>query len=175
MRILCAYVPDGLRPETEVALKEHAPGLTDWHAVSPQDPLAYPRLVAHYWRTGKDFAVVEQDIVVRADVIDAFLNCPEPWCAYPYAWTTNVGVALGCNRFRSELLSKYPGAADGAHHVGWWQFDVVFLRRILAGEHGLQPHVHLPPVEHLNEAKKLLPDADPTPLMHMPSDIGNLR
>jgi hypothetical protein len=54
--------------------------------------------------------------------------------------------------------------------------DVVVQRRLLAQRYGEQPTVLLPPVEHLNAEKALLPDADPTPVLRVPDigEIGNL-
>lgn len=146
------------------------PHQIDLHYVSPDDHYAYPKLIAEYWRKKQDFVVLEPDIVIRPDVVANILHCDCGYGAYPYEWTTNVGPALGCTWFRKEFIRAYPDAMEKVleRQVTWRQLDVVLMRHILAREHGMQPHVHLPPVQHKNEAKKLLPDADPTPMMEVP-------
>lgn len=146
------------------------PNEIDQRFINPEDQFAYGRILRELWEAGEDLAIVEPDIVVRADVCESFLNCPELYCAWPYQWLTNVGPALGCTRFRSEFLKKYPDVMVKveAQNVTWRQLDVVLMRHVLAREYGEQPHIHLPPVEHLNPKKQLLPDADPTPMTHVP-------
>lgn len=173
MIFFCAY--SDLRPETRTALlaccREHE--LRFAHV--GDDDYAYGRCLERLWEGGRDFAVVEQDIVIRPDVVDAFTACPEPYCCFPYSWSTEVGPALGCTRFRSELLAAHPEAMREAVATPsaygqpghWRQLDVYLMRRILRDRHRLQPHVHLPPVEHLNEQRVLLPGADPTPVMEV--------
>lgn len=171
MRFVCPYVEGMLRHETEVALRAHARDLIEWRLLPADDVSAYGKLIAELWESGDSFAIIEQDIRVRADIVDGFLSCPEPYCAYPYSWMTDVGPALGCTRFRAELTRDYPTAAEEAvlKNVGWQQFDVILMRHVLVRRYGLQPHVHLPVVEHLNEAKALLPDANPNPLTSLPA------
>lgn len=159
MIALCAYVPGGLRHETEQALTEHWKGGRQFVALQPGDTSSYPNLIAGYWQLARGFAIVEQDIVIRADVYETFTGCPEPYCAYPYPWLTHIGPALGCTRFRAEFLTEFPDAMRKvqARNVSWRQTDIVLMRHILAGEYGQQPHVHLPPVEHLNPRKQTPP------------------
>lgn len=173
MKIVTVYTPGALRDETEEALLLHWAGRGTWVPVeiAVNDPLAYGQIIAELWAAGESFAVVEPDVLVRDDVIDGFLNCPEPYCAWPYAWLTDVGPALGCTRFRAEFLARYPDAMKEvlSTNVSWRQLDVVLMRHVLVREYGEQPHVHLPPVVHLNEAKALLPEANPEPLMSLPA------
>ncbi len=138
--------------------------------LNKDDPSHYSHWLADIWAQKQDFVLIEQDIVIRADVTESFLSCPEPWCLFPYAWLTEVGPALGCSRFRAEFLTQFPDAMRKVlqHNVSWRQMDVVLMRHVLAREYGQQPHVHLPPVEHLNPRKQLSPDADPTPKLTVP-------
>ncbi len=170
MKLVCCYTPGQLRPPTVDAFAAHWPDDLCLHELDPDDIYAYGETLDKYWFAAEGFAVVEPDIIIRADVTDAFLNCPEPYCAFPYAWTTNIGPALGCTRFRAEFIQKYPAAMRDTldRGVGWRQLDVILMRHILARNHGEQPHVHLPAVWHLNEKKQLLPEADPTPMLSVP-------
>jgi len=176
MLIVCPYVEGKLQAETLTALTMHAPKLVEFVKLDADDAYAYGKLIEDLWANQEDFALVEQDIVIRPDVVNAFLQCQYFYCAFPYAWSTNIGPALGCTRFRRTLMHAYPNTAKEATASGttWKQLDVVFMRRVLAGKYKVQPHVHVPPVEHLNEEKKLLPEADPAPMLSVPADIGNL-
>lgn len=176
MRYVCCHTT--LYPQTEQSLLACVPREQLFFQALPlYDPFAYGEVLALQWGFGEDFAVIEQDIVIRPDVVEAFANCPEAYCAFPYAWTTNVGPALGCTRFRADFLQRYPNAMQFVldMHISYRQLDVVLMRRILAKQFGEQPHVHLPPVEHLNPLQRLRPDADPTPMLSVPvDDIGAL-
>lgn len=169
MKIVTCFLPGMLRDQTVQALAEHG---RDIHLMllKPGDDTAYGRQIARLWKMGESFAIVEPDIVIREDVVDAFENCPCEYGSFPYAWKTNVGPALGCTWFRDSFMAKYPSAVEeaGPRSISFRQFDVVFMRHVLARKYGQQPHVHLPPVTHLNENKQLLPDADPTPMMEVP-------
>lgn len=178
MKIVTVYTPGALRDETADALRQcvatepRARWMT--FAIDPLDHRAYGGTLQNEWQfchaAHEGLAIVEPDIVVRPDVIDAFLNCPEPYCAFPYALLTDVMPALGCTRFSAAFIRKYPTLMRDAvaTRVGFRQFDIVVQRHILVAQFGEQPHVHLPPVEHLNEAKRLRPDASPEPLMSLP-------
>jgi hypothetical protein len=125
---------------------------------------AYSELVCELWEQGETFALVEHDIVVAKGMLDRLARCDQPMCAHPYEWTTNIGPALGCNRFSAQLLADFPDAAneaaaiDGGHGAGSWRtFDYWLTRTILEEKYGQVAHLHLPPVEHLNKEKQLLP------------------
>jgi hypothetical protein len=162
MRWLCAFTE--IRPETRLALEQHVhgrrgAGQVEYRDLNGASDTAYGALVADLWELGLPFAVVEHDVVIRADVVEAFLTCPEAYCAFPYAWTTNVGPALGCTRFGTDLIDALPDAAVMCAGVSWRQFDHALIRRELA-RNGAYPHLHLPPVEHLNEAQRLVSPFD---------------
>lgn len=175
VQVVCCYIPGMLRVETENALRVPPDRVyVRWEPLDPEDDTAYGRKLAEAWRdcllAGAGLAVVEQDIVVGPDVLTAFRDNPHEYVAFPYAWKTDVGPALGCTRFSHRFVAKYPHLMEEAvaTGVGWRQFDVTLMRHLLARKYGEQPHVLLPPVEHLNEEKRLLPDASPEPLMTLP-------
>lgn len=171
---ICAYTVPGVQAETIDALHEFvvAPDAVRIIDVG-HDDYAYGRLLRETWATGLDFAIVEHDIVIREDVVAAFHDCESGYCCFPYAWTTCVGPALGCTRFRGEFTARYPGAIDEALEMPtyagepghWKQLDVYLMRRVLRDQHGEQPCVHLDPVEHLNPEQALRPDASPEPVL----------
>lgn len=177
MKFLTVHTTGALRNETADALRQCVAGrdghLT-WIQVSTEHPRAYGEVVMKNWAwclaNDDGLAIVEPDIVIRRDVVDAFLDCPEPYCAFPYELLTDVMPALGCTRFSAAFIAKYPTLMRDAvaTRVGFRQFDIVVQRHLLVARYGEQPHVHLPPVEHLNESKRLRPDASPEPLMSLP-------
>jgi hypothetical protein len=171
MKVVTAYIAGALREETLEALGEFW-GLRklDLHILDAKDQFAYGQIIQGYWERGETFMVVEPDIVIRKDVVDAFLHCECEYGCFPYPWLTDVGPALGCTWFRSSFLKKYPEAMREVNEtrVMWNQIDVVLMRHVLARKHGEQPHVHLPPVEHLNPDKQLMAEASDIPLMSVP-------
>lgn len=167
MKTVTCFIPGTLRDETADALIRYAKNV-ELRLIDPNVPTQYGKVIAEYWKKGESFLVVEPDIVINPLVFIAINECDCEYGCFPYAWKTNVGPALGCTWFKDTFIAKYPNAAFEASHVSWRQFDVVFMRHVLARKYGEQPHVHLPPVVHLNEEKQLLPDADPTPLMEVP-------
>lgn len=174
MRLVCCYVEDQIMDETILAIEHHW-GDADFHVLSTKDPTHYIRVINDYWKAGVGIFVVEPDIVIRPDVVEAVLYCECEYGCFPYQWLTNVGPALGCTWFRGSFMRKYPNLIQTVlqSRVSWKQFDVFLMRNLLARQFNEQPHVHLPPVDHLNPNKQLMEGADPTPLMEVPIGIGN--
>jgi hypothetical protein len=124
-----------------------------WVDVSSSD-LAYYGALYDMWLRGETFAILEHDVVCRPDVIEQFEECPEPWCAFGYAdichprcmdaWAN----ALGCVRFRKELVSEVPDALSAIPRDGWdWHNLCDGLGANLRAQN-FTHHWHWPPVEH---------------------------
>ena len=169
---LCCHTPDGLRVETELALTHWVRDGDEVILWPLEDDHEYGRTLELFWRSGEDVAVIEQDIVIGPHVVEGFHACESPYCAFPYAWSTCIGPALGCTRFRAAFARRYPDAMRDARATPsawgepghWKQLDVFLMRRILRDRHGEQPHVHLPPVAHLNPDRQLRTDAPREPV-----------
>jgi hypothetical protein len=153
VRVICPHIGSP-HPDTRAALD--AVGCVIYRDVSQSDT-AYADLVCELWARGDGFAIVEHDIVVRPDVIDAFEQHPAPYIAYPYRWGQAVGVALGCTRFSSDFLGRFPHAAELARRIPgtygpghWRQYDVWLMGAVLRDYYGVQPVGLLPAVEHRN-------------------------
>jgi hypothetical protein len=160
--VICPYTR--LRPETSGALdvaarRGHELEYVD---VSGSDT-AYAELLADLWADGRGFILVEHDIVIRPGLLDELARCGHDYCAAPYALREYVAQALGCTKFASRLLAGFPDVMERVLRVPtnfgppghWRQLDTVLMRTVLLNRYGLQPHLHLPTVEHLNEAKQL--------------------
>lgn len=162
MNIMLGYVDGRLHPETVHSLDYYSLGTAEYVDASG-DPFAYWRAMSRFWVSGDDLMTVEHDNVIHGQVIPQFLECPEPWCSFGYP--TKPGepynllvVGLGCTRFRKELLAACPphlvdevqGACKDCRGVpGCWRHCDVRIRTVLYAA-GYKPHVHYPPVGHLN-------------------------
>jgi hypothetical protein len=176
VRVVVPYVE--LHPLTEEALAawiDYDSCQLEYVDLSDDPILGYGQLVKRLWVEGDDVLLVEQDIEIGPSTIYDFRACWYGWCAAPYNWTTNVGPALGCTRFRGSFIAKYPRAVEEALAIAphFQQFDIALVRRVLVAKYKEQPHVHTCVVHH---SKPLLPDADPEPLRELPGlgDIGNI-
>ena len=153
------------RDEAEAALAQYAPGYLPVD-VSAHDE-AYFDLLSDLWRAGEDFAIVEHDVVIHDQVIPQFEQCGQPWClnAYPRHDLPEFLLMgnLGCTRFTEELLLGEPdvleeaiGIVTGMPPKHWVHIDdrirFVLRQRRLVNGHLMVPHVHEPPVRHLEAA-----------------------
>jgi hypothetical protein len=149
MRVVCPFTD--LWPETEAALRQYAPH-AEFIDVSGS-VYAYWELLRDLWAEGRDFLVVEHDVVIRAGVIDELESCPEWFCAfaYPYRAIPSADIEilkapLGCTRYRSQLMVKRPELFAGAP-LHWEKLNALVEVSLLRGAVCL-PHTHLPPVAH---------------------------
>lgn len=183
LRVACCYVTGSLHVSTITALDRwarNAETILDYVGLDARDPLAYGVAIRELWLyaidQGEDLCLIEQDIEVGPSTLFDFRACQHPYCGAPYPWTSDVGVAMGCTRFRHSFLQEHVVALDEALATAphFRQLDVVFQRRVLAEKYGQQPHVHAPVVHH-NPEKALRPGASPVPIEGVPvGDIGNL-
>ena len=129
-----------------------APPDAEWIYVG-EDFQDYWRVLASFWARGDDLTVIEHDVVCRPDVVEGFASCPEPWCLHRYsnhdpgdseAWRN----ALGCTRFRRELVRRVPAAVSSIpeQHRDWHNVcDGIGTK--LRGA-GFNHHWHEPSVLH---------------------------
>lgn len=142
-----------LHPVTARLLNRYAPG-HERARIDPADSEAYWRLLAEAWREPGDLLIVEQDVGIRAGVIEELSACREPWCGFPYAIGAQLLVCLGCTRFTAELKAAEPDLLDavGQDATGglparvWQRLDVRILDHLRARGH--RQHEHHPGVAH---------------------------
>lgn len=107
MRTIVPYTR--LEPQVTQALAGHQVEFVD---VSGSDT-AYFDLLAGLWAAGETFAVIEQDIVIRRDTLQAFQECGRAWCTAGYPYLGSVSYhGLGCCRFRASLMHAIPDLMD---------------------------------------------------------------
>jgi hypothetical protein len=170
MIVLCCPVAGRLWPATAASLAAHAP-----------DTLIIPIPAGDISRPWSDYAerwgeddlvVIEQDVIIHADVLPGFERCPEPWCLYPARHYAQGGGwmldGIMCNRFRVEFMRAVPVEAVEAVYGSCSRcrgrnpkcFAHLDGRTREAGEAaGFKIHVHWPSVGHRNEG---LPGEFPT-------------
>lgn len=142
-----------MHPATGKLARRHAPGHVRVR-IDPRDDGAYWRLLGEEWRRPGDLVLVEQDVGLRAGVLDGFAACARPWCGHPYLIGAQLLVCLGCTRFSAGLKAAEPDllevvgdCADGGVPArSWRRLDVRLadeLRR-----RGYEPHEHAGAVKH---------------------------
>lgn len=142
-----------LHPVTARLLNRYAPG-HERVRIDPADSEAYWRLLAEQWRAPGDLIVIEQDVGIRAGVVEALFACREPWCGFPYAIGKQMLVCLGCTRFTAQLKAAEPDLLDAVGEDGtgglparvWQRLDVRILDHLRA--RGYRQHEHAPSVAH---------------------------
>jgi hypothetical protein len=142
-----------LHPATARLLNKHAPGHRRVK-LDPADMSAYWRLLAACWREPGELLVIEQDIGVRAGVVEELAACPEPWCGFGYPIDGSTAVCLGCTRFAAALKAAEPDlleevgedASAGLPARDWRRLDVRILDALR--KRGYQQHRHHPNVLH---------------------------
>lgn len=142
-----------LHPVTARLLNRYAPG-HERVRLDPGDVEAYWRRLARLWREPGDLLIVEQDIGIRAGVVESLGACREPWCGFAYPVAGRVQVCLGCTRFTAGLKSTEPDLLDavGRDATGnlpprvWQRLDVRILEHLRA--RGYRQHEHSPNVAH---------------------------
>lgn len=165
MNIVCGY--SNLRPEVREALDRYAAGIHVEYRDCSISNESYHDLLDEFWQIAVDLMVVEHDVVIDERVVPAFLECPEPWCGFGYDVAVGYGVYLGCTRFRGSVLEAVPDMFElvqderqsGVPAKAWYRIDVR-IDQVLR-QRGYTPHLHMPPVRHLNEHNRL---ADPVPV-----------
>ena len=156
LKVVVPYV--NLHPLALKGLQEHAPD-ADLVDLGPGSDRYYLYLCG-LWREGESFLIVEQDIEIHGDVLPQLEQCPEPWCIFPYpgprparGWSQNpdndpnahlLYRSLGCTRFSSELMGKFPGFMNGLPCHDWRRLDAVIHPRLEAQR--FKAHIHWPQV-----------------------------
>ena len=172
MKVVIPYVeavrdgpPDlhliGVQPETLKAVRAECPDprleLLTW-------PTDYHDLIERLWGEGSTFIVVESDIVPWYGALRQLWLCERDWCAFPYSMgAAGHHWALGCTKFSSRLIRRTPDALRLAGEIDddgkpvkrhWIRLDTRLLR-ILRDVYREEPHIHQPPVGHLNPAQEI--------------------
>jgi hypothetical protein len=129
-----------LYPETESAVKAHAPDAT--FIDTSGSNYAYRDALQRYWTGERDLVVIEQDIEITAEVIQTFNSCRENWCIYSYQGPPHLGYlhrCLGCTKFSAKLQRQFPFDGFDLDAMVWNVVDVNIAKFL---NKTLNPHVH---------------------------------
>lgn len=145
-RVIVPYVGKPLDVQKDVLRSMHVE--PEYIDVSG-DRWNYWRLLSRLWSEGESFMIVEQDILPWPGALHDAWRCSEPWCVFPYL----IGgvyspVGHGCVKYSNEILRRAPKAVERVKRRHWSTLDshTIFAVR----RSGFKPHVHQPPVLHLN-------------------------
>lgn len=143
----------------------------DFEAVVVKDEYTYGETMHRYWQMGDTFINVEHDIIPYPGALEALDQCPYQFCGYDYpighAGLTGPcrGSALGCVKFGSLLIGRFPDLSEPWQYVNWNGLDAaVFasLRYKLDDPPEVKTrwtnfcwHNHTPAVSHLSSIKRL--------------------
>jgi len=151
VRVVVPYV-GAAHPLTEESVITFSPE-AEFYGVAVDD--GYWFLLDEFWRAGEDFAVIEHDIEIRADVLPAFEACRSPWCTFGYPTyddfqgnPSRATLSLGCVRFRSELMRLGPDLFDTFNSRHWSRLDVEIAVRLHLPPFRAQRCLHEPDVAH---------------------------
>lgn len=126
-------------------------------------PFAYFEVFEEFWNRGKDFVLVEHDIIPWPGALSTFDACDDIWCAFGYLYPPDgyLVTAHGCVRFRSDMMRSIPDlfdivrANDGQFFKvketdtrDWKDLDGC-ISPILTGMLDRFQHQHIPPIVHI--------------------------
>ena len=110
MRIVYPFTEEGYTPESWESLVDEGNRIEAVN-VGGSDSV-YGELLVELWEKGETFLVVEHDIILPAGIVAEYKACDEEWCSSPYAYfdmpVTTSGGGLGCTKFSSGLMARWP-------------------------------------------------------------------
>lgn len=108
----------------------------------------YRQMMRQLWEAGETFINIEHDIIPWPGAIEELWGCPCEWGTYSYRYHGGIGIAhmLGLAKITDKLIKRLPDLWDEPAH--WSQLDQKLF--FAAREIGQEPHLHRPPVIHLN-------------------------
>lgn len=154
MRVIVPYTET--HPISLSALSDLCPDAEHFD-VSESDT-AYAKLLERLWGEYRTFLVIEHDIEIKVEALQEAQSCLCEWSVSPYRGIMGslVDNALGCTRFRSSLMKRFPDAIARANQIddngsicgpgNWKRLDgrVLHILRTL----GAEPHRHSEVLHH---------------------------
>lgn len=164
--LIVPYVDGRLTPETRAFGEQHEAAFVDLTG----DDHGYFKLISRLWSAGRQFIVVEEDVVPNDEQFVSLVTCSEPWCAGVHKL---VGVecaneiwSLGLMKFSRELLARHFEQTDPSSDTPdgpkmfaamlddnrhWQRIDFAIYN--VLHFHYPQPHLHGPAGRHLGIAR----------------------
>lgn len=162
MNILCPFVD--LYPETRECLDRDVGPVVRYIPLRKEDPEHYFWILRQMWALQQTVIVIEQDISWEPGQLNALWNCGRPWCAREYEMTTRFMAGLGFTKFSGAMMARYPDLWDRISRIDddgvpprHWVRNDTRMDRILHDDFNCDgPHIHQPPVRHLNPKQAIL-------------------
>jgi hypothetical protein len=144
MNVVVPFV--ALQPVVKSVLESYKLPFIDYVHLPDDD--AYRRLLQRIWHSAQETIIVEHDILPWPGALEELSMCPCRWGTYSYRTLGGTGIAhmLGCAKLGEGLMRELPGIWDAPGH--WSELDQRLF--FAARDAGIEPHLHRPPVIHLN-------------------------
>jgi hypothetical protein len=112
---------------------------------------AYWRTLRDAWADGREFFVVEQDVMVWPGAIALMVGCAENWCTLPTLCHGRIlTTTFGCVKFGAQMIERNPDVWDNMDTT-WCYLDAHLSESM--GWPFILPHAHYPVAAHLNEVQ----------------------
>jgi hypothetical protein len=112
---------------------------------------SYWRMLRDAWQDGREFFVVEQDVMVWPGSIVTLSSCPQDWCTLPTLCHGRIiTTTFGCVKFSARMIERNPGIWDRIDRT-WCYLDAHLSEDM--GWPFIMPHAHYPAAAHLNEVQ----------------------
>ena len=149
VKVLVPYVKVNHRLQTVVDCLRIQHVQPEVHKVDDGD--AYWRLLRDTWAEGREFYVVEHDVLVWQGAIQMMSGCEADWCTLPtMCHGRMITTTLGAVKFGAKLIEQNPGFFDDIAPT-WFHLDAGIADKM--GWPFIKPHSHWPPATHLNEVQ----------------------
>jgi len=153
VRVIVPYVKANRRLQTVVDCLRAQQVQAELRKVNDGD--GYWTLLRDTWAEGKEFFIVEHDVLVWMGAIRKMKECEEDWCALPTICRGRIiTTTFGCVRFGQNTIERNPDFWDDIPTT-WFHLDAGFSDKM--GWPYIRPHAHWPAATHLNEVQ--WPDA----------------
>lgn len=112
---------------------------------------AYRDHLQDFWNHGETFINMEHDVVPWPGAIEEIAGCEHDWCVFAYE-PGQLALAgecyLGLAKFSSLLIRALPDVWRDMADPDWQLCDSHLYS--YAGQRGVSPHQHFPPVVNAN-------------------------
>jgi len=112
---------------------------------------AYWKMLRDAWSDGREFMVVEHDVMVWPGSVAFLFSCDMDWCVLPTLCHGRMyTTSLGAMRFGATMIQRNPGLWDRISSE-WMYLDAHLSEEM--GWPFITPHAHYPAAAHLNESQ----------------------
>ena len=149
VKVLVPYVKPSHTLQTVVDCLRAQAVQPELHKVNDGD--GYWTLLRDSWAEGREFFIVEHDVLVWQGAIQQMTECEGDWCSLPTICRGRmITTTFGCVRFGQATIDRNPDFWEDIPTT-WFHLDAGFADKM--GWPYIRPHVHWPAATHLNEVQ----------------------